>query len=290
MAFLGTILASAIVFVHIGDELPKYAPIAIQQARAFNPDQAIYMISSGSALSHLQIPVHKIPYETLPRSQQHSDYLIRYPHPGYWRYVVERFFYLDEFLMQYDLDHVIHLENDVMIYFELEKMLSAFNFYSSVGGTFLNDGEGVPGIVYIPNKEALHSLMPFFAEMGGMGHTDMWIFGQLRQKKMIQDLPIIPAEYSEKLQRFAEHVDDFESIFDGAALGQYLGGVDPILCGVPKPGFVNWNSVFDPRHFEYSWEIDEQGRRIPYLHFLNKKYRINNLHIHSKELEKFTSN
>ncbi len=291
-----SLFASAIVFVHIGDALPSYAEIAIQQALAFNPKTPIYMISSERALAHLQLPVHKIAYETLAPSQEHSDYRARYPHLGYWRYVVERFFYLDEFLTQHQLEHVVHLENDVMIYFELEQLISVFDrCYSSVGGTFLNDGEGVPGIVYIPNKESLRSLMPFFAEMGGKGHSDMRIFGQLRQRKMIQDLPIIPANYPKEHrmntpnpERFTEHVEEFGSIFDGAALGQYLGGVDP-LFGPPKPGFVNWNSVFDPRHFEYSWEVDEQGRNIPYLHSTCRKYRINNLHIHSKQLEKFTS-
>ena len=238
-----TVCSSAIVFVHIGDELPRYAPIAIQQALMFNPNTPIYMISSERALTHLQLPVHKIAYEMLAPSQEHSDYRARYPHLGYWRYVVERFFYLDEFLQQYELEHVVHLENDVMTYFELDQMIPVFDrCYSSVGGTFLNDGEGVPGIVYIPNKESLHSLMPFFAELASKGHSDMRIFGQLRQKKMVQDLPIIPANYPKEHrmnasnpERFAEHVDAFDSIFDGAALGQYLGGVDP-LFGPPKPG------------------------------------------------------
>jgi hypothetical protein len=38
-----------------------------------------------------------------------------------------------------------------------------------------------------------------------------------------------------------------------------------------------------------TWEKDAQGRRVPFATCNGAKYPINNLHIHSKELEKFRS-
>jgi hypothetical protein len=218
---------------------------------------------------------------------------------------VERFFYLDELITKYRLHHVLHLENDVMIYFELDPLIPTFmKCFAGIGTTFLRDGQCIPGIVYIENKERLRSLMPIFAEIGGRGHNDMEIFAYIRQrqgKEVIDLLPVIPTSYLDESShlgrplphtsdpyRYAAHAEAFNSIFDGAALGQYLGGIDAIF-GPPMPGYVNTDSVFDPRRFEYTWELDRKGRNVPYIHHAGKKYRINNIHVHSKQLEKFKS-
>jgi len=77
-------------------------------------------------------------------------------------------------------------------------------------------------------------------------------------------------------------------LFDGAAIGQYLGGVDP-RNQKSKPGFINESCVFNPSRFLFEWIKDDKGREIPYAIFKDCKYRINNLHIHSKNLAKFKS-
>ncbi|MFQ5677492.1 MAG: hypothetical protein ACE5G1_16505, partial [bacterium] len=86
--------------------------------------------------------------------------------------------------------------------------------------------------------------------------------------------------------KYCQNIDLFQSIFDAAALGQYLGGADP-ANGPSKPGFINESCVFNPSLLTFEWIYDEQGRRVPYATFENKRYRINNLHIHSKKLEWF---
>jgi hypothetical protein len=263
------------------------------------------MVSSFQALASLEAPVIKVAYETLEKSPEHIEFLKNRTDDGYWRHVVERFFYLDELLTNYDLDHVLHLENDVMIYFELDSLIPIFDrYYPGIGATFLRDNQCIPGIVYIANKDRLRAVMPIFAEIGGRGHNDMEIFaviGQKESNEVLEFLPVIPHSYLEEAKKFgrplphtgdanryAVHSEDFNSIFDGAALGQYLGGVDAIF-GPPKPGYINVDSVFDPRRFKYTWEVDDMGRKIPYIHHGRKKYRINNIHVHSKQLEKFKS-
>jgi hypothetical protein len=303
--FCEVIHSAAIVFVHIGNSLPSYMETTLAQTRLFNPHAEIYMVGSSQALVDLHAPVKKVAYETLEKSREHLEFLAKRSEDGYWRYVVERFFYLDELLMKYQLDQVLHLENDVMVYFEFDALIPSLDrCYAGIAATFLGDGACIPGIVYIANRDRLRAVIPFVAEMGGRGMNDMEIFAAIRKRQsrdVIDNLPVIPLSYLEESRqlgkplpntsnpdRYCAHVEVFNSIFDGAALGQYLGGLDP-LFGPPTPGFINYNSVFDPSRFQYTWEIDEKGRKIPYAHHAERKYRINNLHIHSKQLEKFKS-
>ena len=87
---------------------------------------------------------------------------------------------------------------------------------------------------------------------------------------------------------YTNHFYLFNSLFDAAAFGQYLGGEDP-RNGHSAPGFINESCIFNPSHFTYTWEEDDQGRLVPYAHYKNEKVRINNLHIHSKNLAPFYS-
>jgi hypothetical protein len=81
---------------------------------------------------------------------------------------------------------------------------------------------------------------------------------------------------------------EFGSIFDAAAIGQFLGGIDP-RNGVSKPGFINESCLFNPGLMTFVWERDAYGRLVPYAIYGSTKARINNLHIHSKKLEGFFS-
>ena len=111
----------------------------------------------------------------------------------------------------------------------------------------------------------------------------------------IDNLPIVPDTYtqhhplvasmgyrSQYPQRYYHHFDEFQSVFDAATIGQYLSSD-------PAKRFVNESCLFNPSFFEYEWIADAQGRKVPFLTFAGKKYRINNLHIHCKQLHKFAS-
>jgi hypothetical protein len=117
---------------------------------------------------------------------------------------------------------------------------------------------------------------------------------------------LIPFNYDLKLQsksglvvkneeRYKKNFSLFHSVFDAAAIGQYLGGIDSrnmkfnffkrILKRKVK--FVNESAVYDVSKFSYYWEKDQLGRKIPYLNYRGENVKINNLHIHSKELKDF---
>jgi hypothetical protein len=70
-------------------------------------------------------------------------------------------------------------------------------------------------------------------------------------------------------------------IFDGAALGQYLLGVDPIHTnGLVISGYQNSDYNFNISRFK--WSIPRLGKLI--ITIQNIDYQILNLHAHSKEI------
>ena len=300
-----------IVFVHIGSTLPPHLESAICQACLFNESSEIFLIASEEALSLPSRRIHEqsvifVPYEKLPLSSEHRLYQLTTRSSGLWRYATERFLYLYDLMKERNLHHVFHLENDNMLYADLTELLPVFKqFYPGIAATFDNDARCIAGFMYISNPQSMQSLAEFFSIQAWYGYTDMHMIALYKNRKtseVIDHLPIICPSYSEEHplisdfnhqtnepQKYSNHFMAFASIFDAAAIGQYLGGLDVYLKNRPYPGFINESCLFNPSYLSYVWELDEKGRRIPYAIFKNEKFRINNLHIHSKLLYQFAS-
>ena len=77
-----------------------------------------------------------------------------------------------------------------------------------------------------------------------------------------------------------------DSIFDALAIGCFLLGLDPHHTnGIIQVGKkAEWCAI-DYTQDKFEWKNDEEGRRIPYIYDGTKWLRINNLHIHSKDLK-----
>lgn len=308
----------SIVFVHLGSSLPDYLPIAIAQARLFNPSLSIYLIANKKALTkgakkELRNSQTKfISCESLTQSASHKKFrakskLDKKFRKGFWTFTTERFFYLSAFLKKYNLSNIFHLENDVMLYTDLKCALPIFlkNYANKIGATFDNDNRCIPGFLYISNQAALEQFTDFIGATAERGDNDMQLFAKFQKQeegKWIKHLPILTPEYAKDHQLisssgskgsnpldFSSHIEEFHSIFDAAAIGQYLGGIDP-RNGDSTPGFINEECIFNPSNFQFAWKADEHSRKIPIMAYKGKEYKINNLHIHSKNLKAFQSN
>lgn len=101
-------------------------------------------------------------------------------------------------------------------------------------------------------------------------------------------MPIfIPNECLSNEERFvSENFDVFSCLFDAAAIGQYLGGVDPMIDPSDTRGFVNETCVIKYNNYKIWFEEVDNIKR-PYIEIHNNKYKIFNLHIHCKNLKKF---
>lgn len=301
----------SIVFIHIGDKIPSYTKIAIEQARVFNPDCPIILLANKSALNNYSLKDNKanitfVSCESLSKTAHHKEFIKRIKwKKGFWRYTSERFLYLCDLMTQHNLKNVFHLEYDNMLYADLRELLPIFNLhYQGMAATFDNDQRCIAGFIFVPNQQVVQRLAKYFADHAHEGFNDMEVLAKFKKQygeKWIDNLPITTKQYAndhllitptgyqaEKKELYYKNLEIFNSIFDAAALGQYLGGIDP-NNGPSIPGFINESCVFNPSLFIYEWIYDNEGRKIPYILYSGEKYRINNLHIHCKNLRLFSS-
>lgn len=306
--FFSSLFAHSIVFVHVGSSLPSHIFTTISQARLFNKECPIYLIASRSALRNGQESLKKykieaVPYESLERSPKHYEFACgRHDRGGenFWIYTSERFFYLQEFVSAKNLHDVFHLENDVMIYVDVKDLLPVLHTYyrGMIAATFEHDRRCVAGFVYISDPYPLVKLMETFPTSISIDKTDMETLARFKDqyhKIYIDHLPIVCREFafdhalsaplfreSKEVPSFSNHIEDFNAVFDAAAFGVYLAGWDAKFHAESNPGEISPNCVFNPSYFSIDWKRDEEGRRIPFVTYNGKTYRLNNLHITNK--------
>jgi hypothetical protein len=300
----------SIVYVHLGEKLPPYVSCATHQARLFNESADIIVIANKHAIDANNDELFQndgvsfISCESLKESAEHTLFKqkSKLSH-GFWRKCTERFFLLDEFMQQNGLKDVFHLEYDNMLYANLEDLLPVFDKYPHMAAVFDNDDRCIPSFVYFAHKDAAKGLASYISQNAHRGLNDMQIIARYKKENndAIGNLPIITPAYLEthELRSSSGHVttcpdnysnnfEAFNSIFDAAAIGQFLGGIDP-RNGISKPGFINESCLFNPALLTFEWKPDEHERKIPYACFEKAKARINNLHVHSKNLKAFAS-
>lgn len=301
----------SLVFIHLGTTVPAYISCAIKQARLFNQTCPIYLLTDNEVLlsGALNIDAHIISTTSLTPSNHHLQFrkktvLNTSFRDGFWLNASERFLVLHDFMERYQLKNVFHLENDTMLYVNLEELLPIFlQQYPHIGAVFDNDARCIPCFVYFANASDAAKLAACFAAHASKGANDMQVLGFFKRESpaLIATLPIIMPDYVKKYGlkspsghttatpvMYTHHSEEFNSIFDAAALGQYLGGIDP-RNAPSKPGFINESCLFNPSLLSFEWIKDNHNRKVPYASFDGKKYRINTLHIHSKKLELFLS-
>jgi hypothetical protein len=140
----------------------------------------------------------------------------------------------------------------------------------------------IPSVVFIRHPTVMDELMVLFVESAKRNENDMTTLAKFRQiySEHIGSLPII-ANYKEPISaRYTEHASLFGALFDGAAVGQYLGGVDTIHNKGNSDGFINETTVFQCDKVSLEWRNQK-----PYMN----NYPLVNLHIHSKDLQRWCS-
>lgn len=85
---------------------------------------------------------------------------------------------------------------------------------------------------------------------------------------------------------YSEHFDLFQkTVFDSAPYGIFLYGMDVYHTNGKVQTGMSWQfSFIDATKYTYKMEADSQGRRIPYVSDGSNWFRLNNLHIASKQL------
>jgi hypothetical protein len=228
-----------------------------------------------------------------PREYLNKTCLNKFFRDGFWVLTSLRFFYINELMKRYNITDVIHLENDVLIYYNCNSIINEFN-KKYIYMPFDCYNRNISSIMYIPCYEVFNEVLKYYDP----NKNDMENFVQIKKKtNLIQTLPIFPnisldtktntfMNTNDEIKFVTNNYDIFHFVFDAAAIGQYIGGVDPRNIHGNSVGFVNETCVIKYNEYKIIWKIQENIKR-PFLVINEIDYPIFNLHIHCKDLNKF---
>ena len=196
---------------------------------------------------------------------------------GFWNNTSKRLFLVYEYMRSKNIENVIHIENDVLLYSDMK-----YNFEEKIYITMDSHNRCIPGIIYIPKYDLFTKLI----ENYDFTKNDMINLADFykKNKDIVKTFPIIDDSIDKCI--YNENFPDFNSIFDGAAIGQYLGGVDPRNIAGDTRGFVN--ETCEIKYDKYTFKWIKKGKYLfPHIKINDKLIPINNLHIHCKNLQNF---
>ena len=318
------------ILVHLGPNYREHIHDCLSQIRSFNPSSPIYFILPQIHVPKIATVGEKFKINLITCEELQDDPHIKYFHQhsrlnksnrqGFWTYTTERFHWIKALMLRKSIEDVIHIEYDNLIFQNIDHYLDIFRSKyrypsESIGALFDNDDRCIPSFMYFPTSKSIIRLIDHIN--GNLHHhppkndmillADFWKISKLQNNGFIKSLPIIFPEYSQSFvtktgkvpkdpSYYLQNFKYFGSIFDAAALGQYLGGVDPSLIGGDTRKFENESCIFFCKFLIFKWEKDSEGRDVPYVSVHNydpdpdsdtqsKYYRINNLHMHSKNLK-----
>lgn len=227
---------------------------------------------------------------------------------GFWISTTARFFYIEALMELLKLDNVFHIENDIVMYEtfrEIYNTMITVKKFSTSKIWLVQDSpmRVVPSILYFPSVTNVNHLNKHIAD-----HV-------LRSNTFVNDMEILgayPESSKELLNVFPDEERQHRLMFDGAAIGQYIGGIDTrniqggsskdyqskIDYTNPSIGFVNETSIFKPDTCMFSrMSVSTDIHNIPLKILVCKPNKRNdrgvinvaNIHMHSKQLYRFSS-
>ena len=309
------------IIVHGGSTFTPYISDCIEQFFIFNKDSILYFIVDNTfkevdELKQKYPNLKTILRKSLKPSLAHRFYLIanRSAHNrwrgGFWRYVVERFFLIQEFMQQTGEKNLLHFEYDNLIYADINSYENKFISLSESKRILLpvdGDTRCIAGIMFIPNAESLKEFCKFYNKHCTIRvKNDMLAFSDFIDyaPNFCSTLPVVPRSYisgktslvSQKgiehknTGRLANGIESLNTIFDAAAFGQFVGGIDQRNSEDKKDsiGFINPDAAYNIQDFQIKWE-NQDGFQKPFIVYKNEVFPLFNLHIHSKNLNLYRS-
>jgi hypothetical protein len=205
----------------------------------------------------------------------------------------ERFYILYNLMLYHKLRDVFFLELDNMVYNDPTIWLPSFQ-KKDMEYMFDTLDRCSSGICYIKHTEVLNDFLSactHFISVSKEFMAEMTVLYRFYKNNFwrVQMLPIL-WEDDKYPKEVYENANLYSGIFDAASIGIYIGGLDKNLTnGVAIPKAKMVHSMMDYSPFEIKWE-QIGDIQIPMIQNPNGTWiRINNLHLHSKNLTPYLS-
>ena len=290
----------SVVLVHIGNSLPDYIIDCIYQLLLVNIVFTLYIILSPGLIPSLDtllnglncsynnvkiIDASSLNIESTPEYIQYQKIVSRYNldsfRDSFWLHTTSRFFYIKGFVKDYKIDSIFHIENDVMVYIPFKDILNSLQ--SSENCIFMardSPNRVIPSIMFF-TKGSANNLINHIVNTLAQSNVFINDMALLASYKDLKELPVVPT------------LDSY--IYDGAAIGQYLGGIDYKNISSQEDELIKYNN---PSRGFINETYNIKDLKILKSSGFDKAYKVTsnkatsllaNLHIHSKQLHEFSS-
>jgi len=273
---------------------PAHMADCIEQYRHFNTGP-LYILTDRDNLSYLPTGdnIHVFAIEDYHSTKvARFESLYNYKRDEFWCVTFTRLIYIENFLQHHGLNHVCEFANDVLIYFDIDDYAQTFKrLYSGLAVTPCGPQHTLDGFAYIADWQALASMTGFWikilATLGIDGIIGKYHYDMVNEMTMmhlyhtevgIETLPILP------FGDHSMHFEHFGSVFDPATYGQYVGGTRVDGPGVKPTNHYVGHVLNAHPEYDVVWE-----RGVPFFSYEEKLARVNNLHIHSKNMRPYMS-
>jgi hypothetical protein len=207
----------------------------------------------------------------------------------FWLLTLLRLYVVFLYCKKENLQKILHLEYDNLIYSNLEELQQLQN---SIYFTRLGPYCSSAGIMYcnsLPHFEVFinrllqiiqkgESVVRRFTRYDQLSEMILIDLISMHKKDALDYLPILPEGYG------SENFDKLKVLFDCASYGQYLGGTN----NGNNKGWFGTHQYIGQQIANKTIEVYFENK-LPYIVFNNRKISILNLHIHSKNLKEFIS-
>jgi hypothetical protein len=295
-------MAINFVFVQLGSFTPNYLDGNLKRLSIIFPKNEIYLITNNQELLKLAIKnLNIVKYTTSSKHELLLDKLnskIDF-REGFWRLSLERLLALTKFQIQNRMEHLLHLESDVLVFPNLP--LDSIQQQNKLLWCQYNSKLDVASLLYSPNFQSASYLQQKIEDHLELNnsHTDMTLLSSIRQTsgKMISLFPSLPSAESHLINPKSQITFDsriylssqfkiFGGIFDPAAIGVWLLGKNLENTKAMSILHDRWiiesgDSYVDPSRVNFVFKPEgslvftENGEQIP----------IFNLHVHSKDFK-----
>jgi hypothetical protein len=263
----------------MGDIFPKWALISIDIAARNSGKKVILLCTKRSPLIDKSI-------EQIEIGTFYNGVDLNFPHEssqfrnGFWIKTTERFMVLKSFVRQSNITMFFHAELDNLI-FDISDLPQRLNAIGE--GLFIpkdSRDRCIASLIYVNKPSLLDAFCLFVSDSLGIYANDMELLGAF--SKIRNDVFFLPNEKRETIQEGykALNFSQTQGLFDAAAIGQFLFGIDLRNTRCPVFNlFVNENSTLEELLRFYIVSIESNKASLDSL-------RLYNIHVHSKVFHK----
>ena len=290
-----------VVLFHRGTTLPDYIRCCVSQILHTTPDAQIYLLTNLNIEkpNNKNITIVNINEFDVPNISNYFAHDIP-EHVQLWQTAALRLFYIEKFLEKYNINDIIHFDNDVLVFSNLKNLLTKFKKFNFLITAHF-ETEYVFGFSYIKNNKSLtpinNSLLQLinlpFPELQARVNSEcphemrlLNYINTTNNNKYIDHLPVVVEGPG------SDNFDIFQTIFDPSSYGKHVAGSH--CLGSHNKHYVSTPDWHGTELHHYAGTQISSGKikvsfdgKYPLLTYNNKTYTINNLHIHDKNLKDF---